>query len=672
MSLSQRALIPIIIILLLVELTLGITGFTSQKNQLETIMNQQATSNINTLEQKLTENANTLTLLSDSLKMNYLRIANSIAISLAENPKLNKTENLMKLATKIGVDEIHLVDQDGILTHSNMSQFIGFDFNSSEQTKPFLTIGEEGLAQEPTQRGSDNKYFMYVGVKRVDQPGIIQIGMEPTSYIKTIESFDVHSLTKQVTVEGKGYLTLLKGDEVISSSMEDLQGKKVNELGDLQKFLTKDHNAIVNIGSNELLVISKMIGDYRIISVSYVSDYLQPLQKYITILITISVISLIAAVVIIWFFMNRSIVKPLNKLQSSILKVTNGELTFDQTLDIKRKDTIGVVTRGFIELVNSLRNMVQQVNESSYLVASSAEQLTASVEQSSTSAETVALMATKSAEATSTQRNGINLISNSVSEMNNGLKTVAINSDNMAKHAKHTNEQTSLGELKINSIVEAMNEISIFTDNTSQQIQSLVEKSKEIGNITSLITEIADQTNLLALNAAIEAARAGEHGKGFAVVAEEVRKLAEQSRNSVNTIDTIVKEIQDQTQVSLISMNKGNETVRSGLNFSAEVKQAFHVIEGSICDVSMSIEEVVQSIEHITKLSSTVSEAVDSIFEETEQSATASHESAAASEEQLATMEEITASAQNLSALAVLLQLNLDLTELMKSDFISG
>jgi len=314
------------------------------------------------------------------------------------------------------------------------------------------------------------------------------------------------------------------------------------------------------------------------------------------------------------------------------------------------------VTRGFFELINSLRNMVQQVNESSHLVASSAEQLTASVEQSSTSAETVALMATRSAEATSTQRNGINLISNSVIEMNTGLKTVALNSDSMAKHAQHTKEQTRLGELKIASIVEAMNEISIFTNNTSVQIQSLVDKSKEIEDITSLITAIADQTNLLALNAAIEAARAGEHGKGFAVVAEEVRKLAEQSRNSVNTIDTIVKEIQEQTNVSLISMNKGNETVKSGLTYSADVKQAFHVIEGSIADVSMSIDEVVQSIKQITVLSSTVSEAVDSILEETEQSATASHESAAASEEQLATMEEITASAQNLSALAEGLQ----------------
>lgn len=96
-------------------------------------------------------------------------------------------------------------------------------------------------------------------------------------------------------------------------------------------------------------------------------------------------------------------------------------------------------------------------------------------------------------------------------------------------------------------------------------VKRLGERSKEIGQIVDVITDISNQTNLLALNAAIEAARAGEHGRGFSVVADEVRKLAEQSRQSADQIVQIVRQIHTETTQAIVAMEKGDREVEGGM-----------------------------------------------------------------------------------------------------------
>ena len=123
---------------------------------------------------------------------------------------------------------------------------------------------------------------------------------------------------------------------------------------------------------------------------------------------------------------------------------------------------------------------------------------------------------------------------------------------------------------------------TVLLSDTATVIRHLEDQSKEIGKIIEVITGISDQTNLLALNAAIEAARAGEHGKGFAVVADEVRKLAEQSKESADQITTLVQEIQEHTDHAVTVMGKGTNEVELGITVVQDTGEGFKRILQSL------------------------------------------------------------------------------------------
>ncbi|WP_442852895.1 methyl-accepting chemotaxis protein [Bacillus sp. OxB-1] len=185
----------------------------------------------------------------------------------------------------------------------------------------------------------------------------------------------------------------------------------------------------------------------------------------------------------------------------------------------------------------------------------------------------------------------------------------------------------------------------------------LEENSNSIQTVTALITDISEQTNLLALNAAIEAARAGEHGKGFAVVAEEVRKLAEQSKQSASEIEHIVKLIQTDTEKASQSIQTGSHKADDGLNSVTDSLQLFEQIEGATAETGQSVRLVSAAIEDIQARTATVMTGSTQVRDLAEQAAASANESSQSVREQLATMEEITESVQSLALLAEDLQM---------------
>jgi len=188
------------------------------------------------------------------------------------------------------------------------------------------------------------------------------------------------------------------------------------------------------------------------------------------------------------------------------------------------------------------------------------------------------------------------------------------------------------GSGNINMMDKQMDIISQAVAKSYETVQELNNNMDEINNFLAGITQIAEQTNMLSLNAAIEAARAGESGKGFAVVAEEVRKLAEQSADTVKQINQIISQIKQKTKDVLDEVSKGQTAVQDGGVIAKTVNQSFEVIEASFGEIDRNIEDEISRIGNIADLFSRISSEVESI-------SSVSEGQASSAEELLATLE---------------------------------
>ena len=342
--------------------------------------------------------------------------------------------------------------------------------------------------------------------------------------------------------------------------------------------------------------------------------------------------------------------KPLNHLQVSFQTVANGDLT--ENIPVRTKDEIGELTVSINTMIDTLRTTIFTICDSSNQVATSAEQLSSSSEQSTKTSEQISYLSQKFSLATEQQLSKFLELVKVIGDLSKGIHQVYENGEVMAGFSETAKVAAQQGYQGMTTVVSEMNMISSTVGETSNIIHGLGEKSTEIENIVNVISNLAEQTNLLALNAAIEAARAGEHGKGFAVVAEEVRNLAEESKNSANNVREVLAVIQSETKAAVLSMEKGISKVQSGIASTHQVNGTFQTIETSISQLSEKVEEVSHHLRNMNLLSEQVVVFVEEVKGLAETNTMATQESLSATQEQLATAEEIFSSAETLAKLA--------------------
>lgn len=479
-----------------------------------------------------------------------------------------------------------------------------------------------------------------------------------------------------------------------ASYIEEIQGKKQEILEILSKIKDKD---LSSKAQESLAVLEKEIQAFTEVSDKVLSTYLEDpkqalqlhfteerdvrrnhmepaINKMITLIdkktsndiayverdnqftnLLILMLLVVAFIIslIISFVLWRSL-KPLNQLQSSFEIVANGDLT--ENIPVKTKDEVGELSVSLNKMIDTLRTTISTIYSSANQVAEAAEELSASSDQSIKTTEQISHLSQKSYSATEQQLSKFLDLVEIIEKLSNDIRQVHENGesmDNLSKTAKTAAEQGHTGMI---TVVSEMNMISNSVGEISQIIHGLGEKSSKIENIVELISNIAEQTNLLALNATIEAARAGEHGKGFAVVADEVRKLAEGSKNSANSVREVLAEIQHETEAAVHSMENGLSKVQSGIDSTYQVKGTFQTISTSISHLSEKVAEVSQDVGDMNKLNKKVERFVEEVKELAETNTLSTQESLATSQEQLATAEEISSSANTLSKLADKLQ----------------
>lgn len=450
-------------------------------------------------------------------------------------------------------------------------------------------------------------------------------------------------VTTNVMVDNKRAIGTKVSDEVAETVLKN--GK--NFYGEA--------NAAGNIYQAAYMPIQDTQGET--IGIFYVGASQEIIEKIISsFLVTLTIVLLVVialSTLAVILFTNK-IKKRLSIMTTALHLAGNGDFT--KEVDDKTGDEIGDLSRSYNQMTNNLKDMMSKVIMASEHVASSSEELTASAEQTSKATETITESIQEVANGAEQSTVSVNETATAFEEVTTRVQSIAENASFVSEISSQAQQKAKEGGEYVSKTVTQINSISQSVNESGAVLKSLDKRSQQIGNISGVISGIAEQTNLLALNAAIEAARAGEHGKGFAVVADEVRKLAEQSRESSSQITTLIHDIQQDMIRSNKSMEQVTFDVKDGLEIIQDTENNFKEIlaymeklADQINDMAATTEEVTASIEEVTS-------AVVEISNISNETSLHSQNVAASAEEQLASMEEITASANSLSSLAEDLQ----------------
>ena len=273
--------------------------------------------------------------------------------------------------------------------------------------------------------------------------------------------------------------------------------------------------------------------------------------------------------------------KPLFTLKKRVDEITNGDLTVN--IEAENKDEIGMLATDMNRMVRSFNNMIKNILGASGDVVSSVDILR---ERSQ-----------KTADGARNQSGQAHQIATAAEEMSQTITDIAKNASIASETSSEAMEIAESGQTVTGIAVETVNNVYTTTIQLSTMVEKLNKRSSEIGDIVTVIKDIADQTNLLALNAAIEAARAGDQGRGFAVVADEVRKLAERTIKATAEISEKIGAIQVESTQTTKSMGEA----------SKEVTKA----TGHIRNLSNVLETIVESVQKVRDQITQIATAVD-------------------------------------------------------------
>ncbi|WP_413166618.1 methyl-accepting chemotaxis protein [Capilliphycus salinus ALCB114379] len=243
-------------------------------------------------------------------------------------------------------------------------------------------------------------------------------------------------------------------------------------------------------------------------------------------------------------------------------------------------------------ITKTLKKTVEVVSESSIEIATATEQQERTANQ---------------------QASAVNETTTTMNELSTSSKSTAEQAESAVMDAKQALNLTENGSQAVEKTLERMANLREKVDAIAQQIIRLSEQTNQIGNISKLVSDLANQTNMLALNAAVEAVRAGEHGKGFAVVASEIRKLSDESQKSAQRINTLVSDIQNAINSTVIVTEEGTKTVLSGVEIAQVTAEALMGVSDAVNNVVLNNQQISLNTQQQAIAISQVLEAMNSI-----------------------------------------------------------
>lgn len=524
------------------------------------------------------------------------------------------------------------------LTLNNLEHGINVAKNYFEEAYGNVTVTNETLVSEDGKALADQTEF----VDLVNE----DLGFVATVFIKKGNDFE-RITTNVIAENGKRATGTMLGQT--SAAYESMIAGKdfKGEVNILDKPYMAYYSPIKSSQGDVIgilfIAMSQSESDLQI------ENFLDEKMKNSTIL---AVISLLISVLLTQIIA-RTITSPIKVIIKHIGEVADYNLKNNiQEKYTVREDEVGDLARIVQKIEENLRSLITSIGSTSEQVAASSEELTATSQQAAEAASEVAKAIDMIAKGATEQAESTSGGAQQLIQLGELIEAEKQEVGVLSQSSSKVNDLVNEGLEVVGSLSKKTHETATASTQVYQSILKTDESSIRISQASGLISEIAQQTNLLALNASIEAARAGEQGRGFSVVADEIRKLAEQSALSIQTIDEMVKNLQKDSKDAVDVMKK----VRQILD---EQSAQVDLTEGKYVEISTAIQlsaQAVTSIETTSRLmeqkKNQVLDTIQSLSSVAQENAAGTEEASAYIEEQTSSMEDIAKSSEDLSEMA--------------------
>lgn len=498
------------------------------------------------------------------------------------------------------VNELHIIDEEGIITSSTIDAYIGFDMKSGEQSNAFMVIVDDPsieIVQEPQVNVAEGVVVQYIGVARTDDKGLVQVGVRPEVLERTLAGTEISVVLRDIDFGETGYVYAIDAasGQILAHQNESLIGIAATDAG-FPSNLTGKGKAVIDGKKGYYMAEEyngRIIGTFMPASEYYAGRLNQTVVVSLSLLLIFGVLLLM-----INRMVDDKIVSGINRISNSMKEIAGGK--FDITVNEQGNPEFSMLSDSINKMVEGICQSIKE-NESLLVLQSqdmeNNQRMIGDVKGVCTELNEVSGETLRNADdifnGTGEQEKAVEDLKQIMSQLTQELNRSVSATVEVTEATGNTSEK----------IIETQSRMELLKDS----MQKISDMSIAIEKIIGEINSIAQQTNMLSLNASIEAARAGDMGKGFAVVARQVGELAARSAQAAKETSELImnsiKAVEDGREIT-------DQTVEAFGIVVENIEKTDHDVEAITDMVKQNVDIVSHAVSQIERISNVVEQNV--------------------------------------------------------------